>query len=358
MPFKILCSSKTAGDWAGCGLFLTEVEPRGRNIQFKLAVSNEAAKVHFYKKDALPEAVAELLQVICDFLFRRNHPQARTTLGVRAILQAFSPLSRWVLSRDDESADFALPPLAVELGEELSSGGSLYYREAAADFTNLLPRIYEDLHDMTNHRAKVARWAITHRLLAWPHYPHELRYGDLDLSIDLPELKGLSTFSKLKRILCGDLEGIKATWKKKLEDNLFKWKVRDYGKKKGWGLEATTDLPKDSYIAIYGGTIFATNDPPRVQTHVLHFEGTRMEFAINGYNARDLTKIAQGALANDGRNASNSRVVWVNQCSSSTLSHLSRVPILRLSKDISEGTEIVYRYSPNSQYPAAIDYEE
>ena len=88
---------------------------------------------------------------------------------------------------------------------------------------------------------------------------------------------------------------------------------------------------------------------------MLHFADTQMEFAIDGYTARDLTKIAQGGLANDSRRDPNSHIAWVNQSSSSSLSDLSQVPILRLTKDISEGTEIVYRYSPNFQYSAAIN---
>ena len=99
------------------------------------------------------------------------------------------------------------------------------------------------------------------------------------------------------------------------------------------------------------------NLPPR--THVLHFANTQAEFAIDGYKARTLTKIAQGALANDSlRNAPNSRIVWVSHSSSNVLGHLSQVPILQLSKDVSAGTEIVFKYSPNSQYPASINYEE
>ena len=34
-----------------------------------MSVSKEAKKVRFYKKDALPEAVAELLEIIRNFLF-------------------------------------------------------------------------------------------------------------------------------------------------------------------------------------------------------------------------------------------------------------------------------------------------
>ena len=121
-------------------------------------------------------------------------------------------------------------------------------------------------------------------------------------------------------------------------------------------VEATKNLAKDSYIAIYGGEVFYADKPPRAQSHVLHFKDTQSEFATNGYNARDLTKIAQGALANDTRRAPNSHVVWMNQSSSPSLSYLSQVPILRLTKDISKGTEIVYRYVPTSQYPASINY--
>ena len=96
-----------------------------------------------------------------------------------------------------------------------------------------------------------------------------------------------------------------------------------------------------------------------MQTHVLHFTDTRAEFAINGYKARTRTKIAQGALANDSlRNAPNSHIAWVNQSSSTVLGHLSQVPILQLTKDISAGTESVFKYSPNSQYPASINYKE
>ena len=59
------------------------------------------------------------LCIIQNFLFHSGHNQAKITLGVRATLQAFSPLSRWILSRDDddESDDFVFPPLASELGE-------------------------------------------------------------------------------------------------------------------------------------------------------------------------------------------------------------------------------------------------
>ena len=349
MPFKIFCSAKTERDWAECGLFLTEIKPKGRDIQFKMAVSVEAKKVHFYKKDALPEAVAELLESIRNFLFCGGHNQTTTTLGVRAILQAFSPLSRWALGRDDESDEFVFPPLASGLGEDDTGNDN---------FHNLLLRIHEAIANMTDYGADVARWAITDHLLAWPHYPPELRYDDLDLTIDLPELKGLSTFSKLRKILYGNLEGVTAPWKKKLEDNLFKWKVDNYGPKKGWGLAATEDLVKGSYIAIYGGMIFDKNKPPRVQTHVLHFTDTQTRFAIDGYIVHNLTKIAQGALANDSRRKPNAYIDWVKQSSLPSLSYLSSVPILRLSKDVSAGTEIVFKYSPNSQYPASINYEE
>ena len=124
-------------------------------------------------------------------------------------------------------------------------------------------------------------------------------------------------------------------------------------------LYLTQGLAKNSYIAIYGGEIFGKNNPPRVQTHVLHFADTQAEFAIDGYRARTLTKIAQGALANDSlRNAPNSHIAWVSQSSSSVLGHLSQVPVLQLTKDISAGTEIVFKYSPNSQYPASINYKE
>ena len=349
MPFKIFCSAKTERDWAECGLFLTEIKPKGRNIQFTMAASMEAKKVHFYKKDALPEAVAELLEIIRNFLFCGGHNQTTTTLGVRAILQAFSPLSRWALGRDDESDEFVFPPLASGLGEDDTGNDN---------FHNLLLRIHEAIANMTDYGADVARWAITDHLLAWPHYPPELRYDDLDLTIDLPELKGLSTFSKLQKILYGNLEGVTAPWKKKLEDNLFKWKVDNYGPKKGWGLAATEDLVKGSYIAIYGGMIFDKNKPPRVQTHVLHFTDTQTRFAIDGYIVHNLTKIAQGALANDSRRKPNAYIDWVKQSSLPSLSYLSSVPILRLSKDVSAGTEIVFKYSPNSQYPASINYEE
>ena len=44
---------------------------------------------------------------------------------------------------------------------------------------------------------------------------------------------------------------------------------------------------------------------------------------------------------------------WGYKCA-----YLSPVPIIRLSKDVSAGTEIVFKYSPNSQYPASINYEE
>jgi hypothetical protein len=243
-----------------------------------------------------------------------------------------------------------LPPLASGLGEDYTGNDN---------FHNLFLQIHDAIANMTDYGADVARWAITDHLLAWPHYEPELRYDDLDLTIDLPELKGLSTFSKLQKILYGNLGGVNALWKKKLEGNLFKWDVHDYGKQKGWGLAATQDLAKGSYIAIYGGKIFDKNNPPRVQTHVLHFADTKAEFAIDGYKARNLTRIAQGALANDSlRNAPNSHIVWVNQSSSTVLGHLSQVPILRLSKDVSVGTEIVFKYSPNSQYPASINYEE
>ena len=356
MPWKIFCSAKTANDWAKCGLFLTEVRPKGRGVQFKLAVSQEEKKVHFYKKYELPPAVTELLEVIKTFLFRSGHCQNKITMGIRAILQAFSPLSRWALAKDDddEPAGFVFPPLVTELVrfsalEELPAG----------DFTDLFFQIDKSITNMTEHGADVARWAITDYFLAWPHYLPEFRYEDLDLSIDLPELKGLSTFKKLQKILRGNLEGVKAPWKKKLEDNLFKWDVHDYGSKKGWGLVATQGLAKNSYIAIYGGEIFSKNKPPRVQTHVLHFANTQAEFAINGYDVRTFTKIAQGALANDSlRDAPNSQIAWVSQSSSSVLGHLSQVPILQLTKDISAGTEIVFKYSPNSQYPASINYKE
>ena len=72
----------------------------------------------------------------------------------------------------------------------------------------------------------------------------------------------------------------------------------------------------------------------------------------------NLTKIAQGALANDSRRKPNAYIDWVKQSSLPSLSYLSSVPILRLSKDVSAGTEIVFKYSPNSQYPASINYEE
>ena len=245
------------------------------------------------------------------------------------------------------------PPLATELVrfsalEELPAG----------DFTDLFFQIDKSITNMTEHGADVARWAITDYFLAWPHYLPEFRYDDLDLTIDLPELKGLSTFSKLRKILYGNLEGVTAPWKKKLEDNLFKWKVDNYGPKKGWGLAATEDLVKGSYIAIYGGMIFDKNKPPRVQTHVLHFTDTQTRFAIDGYIVHNLTKIAQGALANDSRRKPNAYIDWVKQSSLPSLSYLSSVPILRLSKDVSAGTEIVFKYSPNSQYPASINYEE
>ena len=49
-------------------------------------------------------------------------------------------------------------------------------------------------------------------------------------------------------------------WKKALQANQFSWEVRNFGVKKGLGLKATKDLKKDSYIVIYGGSIFDKAD--------------------------------------------------------------------------------------------------
>ena len=43
---------------------------------------------------------------------------------------------------------------------------------------------------------------------------------------------------------------------------------------------------------------------------------------------------------------------------STSLSHLTRVPVLRLSREVQPGEEITFPYSPNYQYSAAIDYAE
>ena len=79
-------------------------------------------------------------------------------------------------------------------------------------------------------------------------------------------------------------------------------------------------------------------------------------YAIDGHGARRLRKEAQGGLANDGKRDSNAKVDWLPMTTSTSLSHLTRVPVLRLTREVRPGTEITIPYSPNHQYSAAIDY--
>ena len=70
----------------------------------------------------------------------------------------------------------------------------------------------------------------------------------------------------------------------------------------------------------------------------------------------DLPKTVQGGLANDGGRQSNAKVEWLPMTNSTALTHLARVPVLCLTREVRLGDEITFPYSPNSQYSAAIDY--
>ena len=44
--------------------------------------------------------------------------------------------------------------------------------------------------------------------------------------------------------------------------------------------------------------------------------------------------------------------------SSTSLTHLARVPVLCLTREVRPGEEITFPYSPNFQYSPAINYTE
>ena len=147
-------------------------------------------------------------------------------------------------------------------------------------------------------------------------------------------------------------------WVQNMRDNFIRWKVVNVSGK-GLGLVATGIMSRNTCITIYGGTIFDKNQPPDGPlTHTLNIPDTNRQYAIDGHGASRLRQAAQGGLANDGGRQSNARVEWLSMTTSTSLSHLTRVPVLRLSREVQPGEEITFPYSPNYQYSAAIDYAE
>ena len=350
MPFKVFCSSRSLSDWADEGLYLERIEPP-KKIQYTFAASGRTRQTFFYTKAALPSFVTELFRDVGPFFFKSRRGTARTTLIIRAVLQAYSPLSRW-LHYDNEGVFDRLPPLADELKDD--------------DYTEtrkLIEDIREVLLTHTPDEQFRARWALTDYLLAWPDYLPKDRLLDLELADEPPEqLEPLPptspSFEMLQNVLNGDLAGVDMPWVQNIRDNLIRWKVTDVDGK-GLGLVATGVISKNTCIAIYGGTIFDKKHlPSGPHTHVLNITNVNMRYVINGHGAAHLPKVVQGGLANDGGRKSNAKVDWLSYTKATSLTHLTRVPVLRLTRQVQPGTEITFPYSPNYQYSPAIDYSE
>jgi hypothetical protein len=258
-------------------------------------------------------------------------------------------LSRWLHYHNDGVCD-RLPPLVTELKGDDN-----------AETCKLIKDIRKILHEHTPHEQFRARWALTDYLLAWPHYLPEDRLLDLELADSpseqlRPPPPTPPSFKVLQTILNGDFAGVDMPWVQNIKDNLIRWKVMDVGDK-GLGLVAVGVLSRNTYITIYGGTIFDKNHLPSGSlTHVLNIANTNMQYVIDGHDARRLPQVAQGGLANDGGRKSNARVEWLPMTRAASLAHLPRVPVLRLTREVRSGTEITIPYSPNHQYSAAIDY--
>ena len=71
-----------------------------------------------------------------------------------------------------------------------------------------------------------------------------------------------------------------------------------------------------------------------------------------------VVRLTKADLANDGGRKSNAKVDWLSYTRATSLTHLTRVPVLRLTRQVQPGTEITFPYSPNYQYSPAIDYPE
>ena len=161
----------------------------------------------------------------------------------------------------------------------------------------------------------------------------------------------------MQTILNGYLDDVDMQWVRNIRDNLIRWKVAEVSGK-GLGLVATGVISRTTCITIYGGTIYDKNHlPPDVPlTHTLNIPDTGRQYVIDGHDARSLPKTVQGGLANDGERQSNAKVEWLPMTSSTSLTHLARVPVLCLTREVRPGEEITFPYSPNFQYSAAIDY--
>ena len=340
--FKIFCSTKTKSAWAREGLFLTEVEPPEK-VNCVMAVSGRSRRLYFYKKTVLPEKVRTLLGTILDTLRSPGMTIYDTTMGIRVVLSQFSPLSRWLAFDPDGACDYPPPLLQFCHGK----------------VTWLLGKVDQELQYFDSTLQDIAKWAITNFLLTWPDYALEDRVTDLDLAIEFPKQFSpdyTTPFDNLQDILNGHLDGSHIPWLAKLQENLSRWEVRNL-KERGLGAIATANIKADSYLMIYGGTIFdVKNFPLGLKTHSLHIKEVSGAYAIDGQHAAGRPKIVQGALLNDGGRKSNAKVEWLAPTTLPSMSHLPKVPVIQLVRAVSKGEEITIPYSPNDDYSFHIYY--
>ena len=115
-------------------------------------------------------------------------------------------------------------------------------------------------------------------------------------------------------ILSGNIERITAPWGEKLQANVNCWEIVKIARK-NCGIVATTNIPKGTIIAMYGGVIFdQKKEKQAVTVYSMDMKDSGETLAINAYKWNILPKFARAALANelDAACHPNQHFYWMN----------------------------------------------